>query len=171
MEHLSLYPSIRVQAEYSPEAPAILAPNREPLTYCRLQQHLESVVVQLNNFGIGRNDPVAIVLPNGPEMATAFLAVASCATSAPLNPAYREPEFEFYLSDLNAKALVVLVGIDSPVITVAQAYDIPVILSRIEYQSESIGSLSSTGGDWTRSTCGDLFRTFPGDDYCSARNP
>ena len=50
--------------------------------------------------GIGRGDRVAIVLPNGPEMATAFLAVAAGATTAPLNPAYRADEFEFYLTDL-----------------------------------------------------------------------
>ena len=44
---------------------------------------------RLNAIGIGRGDRVAIVLPNGPEMATAFLAVACGATTAPLNPAYR----------------------------------------------------------------------------------
>ena len=38
----------------------------------------------------------------------AFLSVASAATSAPLNPAYRASEFDFYLSDLDAKALLVL---------------------------------------------------------------
>ncbi|MDW8445146.1 MAG: hypothetical protein RML45_13470 [Acetobacteraceae bacterium] len=43
---------------------------------------------------------MAIVLPNGPEMAAAFLAVATAATTAPLNPAYREDEFAFYLEDL-----------------------------------------------------------------------
>ena len=52
----------------------------------------------------GRNDRVAIVLDNGPEMAACFLACAAGATSAPLNPAYRAEEFEFYLTDLNAKA-------------------------------------------------------------------
>ena len=39
-------------------------------------------------------------------MALAFLAVSSAATFAPLNPACRTNEFEFYLSDLNAKALI-----------------------------------------------------------------
>ena len=40
------------------------------------------------------------VLPNGPEMASSFIAVASGTSSAPLNPAYRADEFEFYLDDL-----------------------------------------------------------------------
>ena len=63
---------------------------------------------------------VAIVLPNGPEMASAFVAIAAGAATAPLNPAYREPEFEFYLSDLGAKALVVAEGDDSPARTAAR---------------------------------------------------
>ena len=46
------------------------------------------------------------MLPNGPEMAAAFVAIGAGATTAPLNPAYRAEEFEFYLTDLNAKALV-----------------------------------------------------------------
>jgi acyl-CoA synthetase (AMP-forming)/AMP-acid ligase II len=43
-------------------------------------------------------------------MAVAFLAVAFAATCAPLNPDYREKEFEFYLSDLDAKALIIQSG-------------------------------------------------------------
>ncbi len=59
------------------------------------------------------------MLPNGPEMATAFLAVASVATSAPLNPAYREEDFEFYIEDLKAKALIVEAGSASPALLAA----------------------------------------------------
>ena len=43
----------------------------------------------LNAIGIGRGDRVAIVLPNGPEMAASFVAIACGATTAPLNPAYK----------------------------------------------------------------------------------
>ena len=57
----------------------------------------------LNGLGIGRGDRVAIVLPNGPEMAGAFIAVAGGAATAPLNPAYREEEFDFYLGDLRPR--------------------------------------------------------------------
>ena len=74
----------------------------------------------LNASGIGRNDRVAIVLPDGPEMVVAFLSIAAGATSAPLNPSYRAPEFEFHLSDLRAKALVVLGGTNSPAVEVAR---------------------------------------------------
>jgi acyl-CoA synthetase (AMP-forming)/AMP-acid ligase II len=69
-----------------------------------------------------------MVLPNGPEMATAFLAVASAAVAAPLNPSYREEEFEFYLSDLGARLLLVQAEIDSPAIQVAKRRSIPIAL-------------------------------------------
>ena len=92
------------------EAVAITGTERQPLTYSDLQRQIEKTISQLNQLGVGRNDPVAIVLPNGPEMATAFVAIASGATTAPLNPAYREEEFDFYLSDLNTRLLVVEEG-------------------------------------------------------------
>ncbi len=82
---------------------------------------------RLNQLGIGRGDRVAVVLPNGPEMAVAFLGVAASATCAPLNPAYRADEFDFYLSDLNAKAVLVSGGLDSPAVASAQKRAIPVL--------------------------------------------
>jgi acyl-CoA synthetase (AMP-forming)/AMP-acid ligase II len=106
---------------------AISAPAGQPLNYAQLRTLVQSTTLSLNAAGIGRNDRVAIVLPNGPEMATSFIAVASAATSAPLNPAYRADEFEFYLSDLNARALVVEQGSSSPAVAVAAKLGIAVI--------------------------------------------
>ncbi len=106
---------------------AFAADGREALTYGQLRRHVAAVVDQLNGFGIGRGDRVAIVLPNGPEMASAFVAIAAGATTAPLNPAYKLPEFEFYLRDLGATALVVAAGDDSPATTTAGKLDLPVI--------------------------------------------
>jgi acyl-CoA synthetase (AMP-forming)/AMP-acid ligase II len=79
-------------------AAAIGAPSRKALTHGELRALIARTVARLNELGIGRNDRVAIVLPNGPEMATCFMACASGVASAPLNPAYRADEFEFYLS-------------------------------------------------------------------------
>jgi len=100
-------------------APALTAPGGVPLSYASLRGLVRSTVAALNGLGVGRNDRVAIVLPNGPEMATAFLSVASGAASAPLNPGYRADEFEFYLSDLGARALIVEAGSTSPAVAVA----------------------------------------------------
>ena len=100
-------------------AVALAAPERESLNFAELRGHVMTTVAALNKLGIGRNDPVAIVLPNGPEMASAFLAIAGGATTAPLNPTYTADEFEFYLSDLHAKVLVLEAGSDSPVLSAA----------------------------------------------------
>src|SRR4051812_6632405 len=90
------------------DAPAIIVPGGRTLSYADLRKQVDSLAGQLHTLGIGRNDRVAIVLPNGPAMAIMFLTVAGCATAAPLNPAYREEEFRFYLDDLGAAALVTL---------------------------------------------------------------
>ena len=107
--------------------PAIGAPERAAMTFADLRGLATKTVAALNAMGIGRNDRVAIVLPNGPEMAAAFMAVAAGATTAPLNPAYRAEEFEFYLNDLNAKALLALAGDDTPARAVAVKLGVPVI--------------------------------------------
>ena len=100
-------------------APAISAPSAKRLSFGALRTLIADTLARLNALGIGRNDRVAIVLANGPEMATCFMACASGVASAPLNPAYRADEFQFYLSDLNAKALIVEQGSTSPAIEVA----------------------------------------------------
>jgi acyl-CoA synthetase (AMP-forming)/AMP-acid ligase II len=101
--------------------------DRPALRYSELRTQVTRTVAELNDLGIGRNDRVAIVLPNGPEMATAFISIASGATTAPLNPAYKKDEFDFYLSDLKAKALLVEAGSESPAIEAARAHDIQVL--------------------------------------------
>ena len=99
--------------------PAIGAPDQADLNYADLRRHVIHTIAALNQFGIGRNDRVGIVLKNGPEMGSAFISIACGATAAPLNPGYRTDEFEFYLSDLNARALVVEQGSDTPARAVA----------------------------------------------------
>jgi acyl-CoA synthetase (AMP-forming)/AMP-acid ligase II len=100
-------------------APALLAPERQALSFAGLRRQIDATVARLNGLGIGRNDRVAIVLPNGPEMAAAFLSVACGATTAPLNPGYRSEELDFYLSDLRAKALIVGEHEDGPAVAAA----------------------------------------------------
>ena len=60
-------------------------------------------------------------------MAAAFVTISAAATTAPLNPAYRESEFEFYLTDLKAKALIVEDGAKTPAREVASRLGVPII--------------------------------------------
>ena len=136
------------QAAKHPDAAAILAPGREPLSYGALFSQVEATVVALNDYGIGRNDRVAVVLPNGPEMAAAFVGIASGATCAPLNPAYKADEFEFYLRDLEAKVLVTAQGSESPAVAVAEGNGIPVLrLCRDDGDPAGAFSLRGPGFD------------------------
>jgi oxalate---CoA ligase len=109
------------------DAPALGAPGRRALSFGGLRALITRTVATLNAAGIGRNDAVAIVLPNGPEMAACYMACASGVTSAPLNPAYRADEFEFYLTDLQAKALIVERGSASPAVDVARRLGVRLI--------------------------------------------
>ena len=108
------------------DAPALSSPGGTPLTYRGLRKLVTDITASLATQGIGPNDRVGIVLDNGPEMAAAFLSIGSAATAAPLNPTYRAEEFEFYLSDLNAKLLVAAAGKDSPAVGVAQKLGVPI---------------------------------------------
>jgi oxalate---CoA ligase len=121
-------------------ATAIHAPGGSPLSYTSLRALVARTIETLNQLGIGRGDRVAIVLPNGPEMATAFVAIAAGCASCPLNPGYRADEFEFYLSDLQAKALVVERGSTSASIEVAKKLGVRLI--ELVPGSEGSGSFS-----------------------------
>ena len=121
---MTLQSLLRVGAD---DAIAIAAPGRPSLDYRGLRALVTNTTAALNAAGIGRNDRVAIVLPNGPEMATCFLACASAVTSAPLNPAYRADEFEFYLTDLQTKALIVERGSKSPAVDAARKLGVRMI--------------------------------------------
>ena len=111
----------------APAATVMMSPGGVPLPYRAMNQLIAQTTAALNAMGIGRGDRVGIVLPNCPEMATAFVAVASACTAAPLNMAYRADEFEFYLSDLKAKALIVAVGSETPALAVAAKLGVAVI--------------------------------------------
>ncbi|MDK2410484.1 AMP-binding protein [Aphanizomenon sp. PH219] len=113
--------------QIQPEAIAIIAPQRQPLTYQQLHAQTLIVAQALAQLNIHPNEPVAIALPNSPEMAVMFLAVASYATCAPLNPNYRETEYEFYLSDLRPKALIMQSGVAEAARKVAEIQKIPII--------------------------------------------
>jgi acyl-CoA synthetase (AMP-forming)/AMP-acid ligase II len=98
---------VSAHAHSIPDARAIAAPERIDLSYSGLNERLESIERALREGGVGPRDCVAFVLRNGPEAAVAFLGVSSAAVCAPLNPAYQERELEFYLTDLDVRAVIV----------------------------------------------------------------
>jgi len=109
---------------------ALEAFNDEPLSFEALKSLIDATVAILNAHGVGSGDRVAIVLNNGPAMATCFLGIAAGAAAAPLNPAYKSEEFEFYLTDLEPKILVIEEDQQSPAVDVAGKLGIPVVRLR-----------------------------------------
>ncbi|WP_299984780.1 acyl--CoA ligase [uncultured Ruegeria sp.] len=127
-------------------ANAIGAPGRSWLNYLGLRELCAKVKKDLHRIGVGRGDRVAIVLTNGPEMATAFISVAQVATTAPLNPAYTYEEYMFYLKDLKAKALLVNENDDGAAVNAAR--DLGIAVLRVSHDSlHSAGQFSILSSD------------------------
>ena len=115
------------QARARPAAPAILAPGRAALTFTGLWQQASELATALQSLGVTPSTRVAVVLPNGPEMAVVFLGTSMCSTCAPLNPAYSAAELRFYLEDLGAKMLIVQAGDAGPAGAVARELGLNVL--------------------------------------------
>jgi oxalate---CoA ligase len=107
--------------------PAFKTEGRHPLTYGQLLALIDKTSAALAARSIRSTDKLAIVLPNGPEMAAAFIAAANSCIAAPLNPAYRQDEFAFYLDDLKARALLVDKASSSPALAAARKLGIDII--------------------------------------------
>lgn len=141
----SIYNLIENRRNLTPNANAIVAPGHSPLTYSKLSEQVHYVISFLNSIGIGRNDCVATVLSNGPDMAVAFISIASCATVAPLNPAYSVKEFDRYFSLLKPKAIVLASGQTAQARLAAQARNITIIDVFFEQEKEA-GAFKLVGG-------------------------
>jgi acyl-CoA synthetase (AMP-forming)/AMP-acid ligase II/thioesterase domain-containing protein/acyl carrier protein len=134
---------------------ALAAPGRPPLSYGRFAQFIGETADALRGLGVGRGQRVALALPNGPEAASAFVAIASCAVCAPLNPAYTESELDFCLSDLGAAALVVPSGAESAATVTARARGIAIIELSVAAGQEA-GVFRLTGAAVAARACGDF---------------
>ena len=76
------------------------------ITYGGLRKQVQDVASALATAGVKRGDRIGMALPNGVANVVTFLAAAMAGTAAPLNPAYKEEEFKFYLDDTTAKVLL-----------------------------------------------------------------
>ena len=94
-------PAVIVSAESNPVI----------LSHQKLLQQALNLQKQLAILGVSPNEAVAIALPNTLEFVVVFLAISfQRAICAPLNPAYKRDEFNFYFDDLHANLAVVPKG-------------------------------------------------------------
>jgi len=103
----------------------------EKLSYGEFKIFNEKISRQLAATNVKNSDRAAIVLPNGPLMASSFLSISSYMSAAPLNPSYKQEEFEFYLDDLKPKFLLVEPNSKSLAVIAAKNLNIPVFEMRI----------------------------------------
>ena len=126
-DRLTIPELLAAAATARPDAIALLAPGRRPLTYKSLARTVAEGASSLGAFGIARGDAVAIALGPGSGAATAFLAAASAGIACPLNPQYVAAEFEFHLGALKARALILEEGREGAAAEAARKLDIPVV--------------------------------------------
>lgn len=143
--------------EPSGQRTAIIVPGQPKaliVSYEQLNAHVSSFQKKLASLGISPQAAVSIALPNSYEFIVAFLAASwQRAIAAPLNPAYRQEEFEFYIDDL--KSAVALVPKDAvlqngPAVRAARKYNsaiAEVYLSRHEVvlDVKNAGRLATLG--------------------------
>jgi acyl-CoA synthetase (AMP-forming)/AMP-acid ligase II len=87
--------------------PALIVPDGSTLSYERLRETARRIGAAVAARGVHPGDKVAASFVNGPEIVAAFFGIAGArATFAPLNAAYTEDEFAFYLDDIAPKLIV-----------------------------------------------------------------
>lgn len=112
----------------SPSSTAIILPCRPTAftaTYADLSSEVETFRRKLADMGVGAGSPVSMALANSYEFVVSFLAASrQRAVAAPLNPAYKKAEFEFYLDDVQSAVVLVPRGAHrtaSPAVQAAQS--------------------------------------------------
>ena len=102
-------PLTRLLAAGDPASPALIVPDTaEVFTYAQVASQVEELAERLADLGVRTGDRVALSLPNGPDVVLLLLAITALgAAAAPLNPAYTEPEYQFYLADIEPRLLLI----------------------------------------------------------------
>ncbi|KAF7308987.1 putative peroxisomal-coenzyme A synthetase [Mycena kentingensis (nom. inval.)] len=106
------------------QSPAIVLPSIRTLSYGEISAYVDALAAELD-VSIGQS--IAIVLPNSVEFLLAFFAAARLgAVACPLNPGYKEAEFEFYLNDTKPALVLVSAAPPQAAVDVAGKLGIPV---------------------------------------------
>ena len=112
------------------QSTAIIIPSRPKalaVSYRELSAEVLSFQKKLARLGVTPQAAVSIALPNTYEFIVAFLAAAGQrGIAAPLNSAYKQEEFEFYIDDLSSAVALVPKGsfqLDGPAVRAARKYN------------------------------------------------
>ncbi len=103
---LTLYRALQKACAAYRELPAITFGD-QTVTYAQVAQEVETLARKLQGLGVGAGDQVAFILPNSFELVYSFFAPSALgAVIVPLNPVYRQKEFQHILEDSEAKVVL-----------------------------------------------------------------
>lgn len=110
MANATIMDLLQHRAERRHGAVVLQAMGAEPLTAEGLLRLVQDTGAALRAAGCGANDRVAVVMPNGPDMATACLSLAATSVCVPLNPDYTRSEVRGLMQRLRVTHVVASEG-------------------------------------------------------------
>jgi len=108
---------------------AVIIPGEQELTLSHAQLHklIEQLQADFAALGLKTGSTVSIALPNSLELIVAFLAATwQKGVAAPLNPTYKQDEFEFHIDDLGSNIVLIPKAAyeqEGPAVKAARAYE------------------------------------------------
>jgi long-chain acyl-CoA synthetase len=106
---LATIPGLLAQAAtWSPDSPALVFFGKKT-SYGRLLDQVRRLARALQNLGLGPGERLAVLLPNCPQLATAYHAILALGgTAVLLNPLLSPAEIAHQLNDSDSRVLVIL---------------------------------------------------------------
>jgi acyl-CoA synthetase (AMP-forming)/AMP-acid ligase II len=141
----NLFDALEAQATRDKEAIAILAPDREPLTFGVLLNRLAAIRGYLNGYGLSGGDRIALLAERGADTAEIALGIACCAVCIPLNGASPLSELERALVDTSVTALVIPAPATAEIKDLTARLDLD-LFEHSTSQGDRIRSLRTRGG-------------------------
>lgn len=142
----------------SPSSIAVIIPSKPSaltVTYKDLAAECSSFQRKLAAIGVGHGSPVSIAVVNSYEFIVSFEAAAwQRAIAAPLNPAYKQDEFEFYIEDIKSAIVLVPRGAfkaDAPAVKAARKFNAAIAEcywdgKEVALDVKDLGQLKGKGG-------------------------
>jgi acyl-CoA synthetase (AMP-forming)/AMP-acid ligase II len=115
------------QAGRRPDRPAVIAGDGGALTYRELQNRVAAIAGELRELGYGPGDRLAVIRPNGADLAVTLLAVLTVATAVPMADDHPPEQLERYLRGSRARAVLVDEAAGRAGAAAAHALGLPVI--------------------------------------------
>lgn len=110
---------VRALAHTHPDHIALLAPGRAGMRYRELWAQALALAPAWRTLSSSGPPRIALALPNGPEVAAAWIAIACSATCVPLDPSARPAELHALLAGTGVQAVLLEAQTPSSARTVA----------------------------------------------------